>query len=457
MMNHAHPTARPGRSRTPLAAAATAALVLLPLGATAVAAQDDDATSAAPVRANTPQLTEKDHERLAKDIAAWYEARRESEGVLDAREDLDKNIEKIAKKAEVDDLLALSADWEAALRLVKEYPSTPSNGKGRVDEVEFDGFYGDEIHYLIHGPKSYRRDTPLPLMIIVPDAQQKVAEMFRDEWLEEATGIEEEFLLVATHMPEDLEQWTIKGETGKPGGVDRILQVFKHVTDDWNVDAERVFLCGMEDGVAAAVRVAALYPDRFAGVLGVSGEPLEGETVENFANLPLHLVAGADNATALTRQAEERGWDHVKFSPSASSAEMADWLRAQRRTAHPAEVHYHPHETYARDAYWLRVVGADPETETRVHAVADRATNTITIEGTGATGVVVFYSDRVVDLDRPVTVVIGGVKHEHTVQRNLEFLLERARVSGDPGRAYVENRPFDFPETVEGEDETAGE
>lgn len=454
MTTNALPTTRRGLLRSPLAALA---LLALPIGASAIAAQDDADETAATVRADSPQLAEKDHERLAKDVAAWYEARRESEGVLDAREDLDKNIAKIAKKEKVDDLLALTADWEATLRLVKEYPSTPSNGKGRVDEVEFDGFYGDEIRYLIHGPKTYRRDTPLPLVIIVPDAQQQVAEMLRDEWLEEATGIEEEFLLVATHMPEDVERWTMMGESGKAGGVDRVLQVFKHVREDWNVDTERVFLAGMEDGVAAAVRVAALYPDRFAGVLGISGDPSEGESIDNFSNLPLHLVAGADSATALVRLAEERQWDHVQFSPSASSQDMHDWLRAQTREPHPAEVHYRPLEDFAREAYWLRVVGADPEAETLVHAVADRGTNTITIEGSGATGVVIFYSDRVVDLDRPVTVVIGGVKHEHQVQRNLEFLLERARVSGDPGRAYVENRPFDFPEAVEGEDDDAGE
>lgn len=460
MMNHARPIptaqSRTGRLRAGLAVGALGALLAIPL-----AAQEEDAAAAtgSDVRADSPQLSIRDHEKIAKGVAAYYEARAESEGVLDAREDLDKDIAKIAKKAEVDDLLALSADWEAALRMVKEYPSTPDAGKGSLDEVSFEGFFKDTINYQVRGPKSYRRGEPVPLLIIVPDAQQRLGEMLREDWIEEGTGIEDEFLIVATEMPTDLTRWTLMGDTGKPGGIDRILQVFKHVSQEWNVDTERVFLCGMEDGVGAVVRLAALYPDRFAGVVGIAGDPLE-EDIRNFASLPLFLVAGADNATNLAREAEEREWSHIEMRPNADSQEIYRWLQGRTRNAHPQEVYYVPLEDFAKDAYWLRVIGADPEATPWVHAVADRATNTVTIEGTGIRQVVLFYTDRVLDLDRPVKVEIGGVKHEHRVQRNLEFLLDRARVSGDPGRAYVEQRPFDFPELAtdgEGGDEASGE
>lgn len=444
-MNHARPTLRTGLARATCAVGALAAVLALP-----TLAQDKDATSEAEpsIRADTLQLGDRDRERLAKSIAKYYEARAESKGVLDAREDLDDDVAKIEKSSDVDDLLSLTADWEQTLRLVKEYPSTPDAGKGSLDDVTFEGFFKDEITYYVRGPKSYRRATPVPLLIIVPDAQQRIPEMLREDWLEEGTGIEDEFLIVAPYMPKDVERWTMMGDTGKPGGVDRILQVFKHVTEEWNVDTERVFLCGMEDGVAAALRIAALYPDRFAGVVGIAGDPLE-EAVENFANLPVLMVAGADRATTLARDAEGRSWSHIETRPNADSGEIYEWLRGRTRTAHPQEIYYVPHESFAREAYWIRVIGADPDRNPSVHAVANRETNTVTIEGTGIRQVVLFYTDRVLDLDRPVTVVIGDAKHEHRVQRNIEFLLERARVSGDPGRAYVEQRPFDFPESAE--------
>jgi pimeloyl-ACP methyl ester carboxylesterase len=443
--------------RATVAASAFAALLVLPL-----IAQDDEAE--APVnRADTAQLKERDQKDLAKHIAEYYEARAASEGVLEAREELEDRIEAIAKREKVDDLLSLASDWEAALRLSKDFKASPS-GKGRLKEETLDGVYGDEITYFVHGPKNYKNGEPVPVLIIVPDAQQKIEEDLRDDWIEEGTGIEDEYVIVSPKMPGAVDNWTQMGSKGRPGGVDRILQVFKRIKSDWNVDGERVFLCGVEDGVPAALRIAALYPDRFAGVIGISGDP-QALSIDNFANVPLLLVAGSTNATNMGREAEARGWDHIETPGTASPAEILAWMQSKTRRAHPTEVYYRPLETFGRDAYWLRVEGAseqssDPENpvDPWVHAVADRATNTVTIEGSDVRGVVLFYSDRVLDLDRPVTVKIGGVTHQHVVDRSLEFMLERARNTGDAGRAYFGQRPFDFPEGASTTtDEGAGE
>lgn len=437
---------------------ALAVLIVLPL-----AAQDEEAAATPVIRADTPQLKERDHKDLAKHIAKYYEARTESEGVLEAREDLEDRIAAIGKRSKIDDLLSLAADWETSLRISKNFKASPS-GKGRLKEETMDGVYGDEITYYVHGPKNYRNTTPVPVVIIVPDAQQKIEEDLRDDWIEEGTGIEDAFVMVSPKMPGAVDNWTAMGSKGRPGGIDRILQVFKRIKSDWNVDGERVFLCGVEDGVPAALHIAALYPDRFAGVIAISGDP-QAMSIDNFANVPLFLVAGSTNATVMGREAEERGWDHIETQPTASSAEILAWMQSKTRRAHPTEVYYRPLETFGRDAYWLRVEGAEERTDDPdnpidpwVHATADRATNTVTIEGAYVRGVVLFYSDRVLDLDRPVTVKIGGVTHQHVVDRSLEFMLERARNTGDAGRAYFGQRPFDFPEVAATEsDEGAGE
>jgi poly(3-hydroxybutyrate) depolymerase len=441
----------------PTLLSATVALAALVVGRGAVAAVQDPAPpqepppaaetqpESSPAPADTLRLKERDHDELAKLVADYFEAVGESKGVLEATDALQKKLASIAKRDKLESLLPLAADWERVLSMARSFPANPQ-GKGRDKDFTFTGVYGDEITYMLHGPKAYKNSEPTPLLIIVPDKDQKIDEILRQEWLEKGTGIEDEMILVCTKMPANLSDWTSLGSKGKPGGVDRILQVYKEVGKNWNVDPERVFVCGVEDGVAAAVRVAALFPDRFAGVIGRSGDPKDAE-IRNFSNLPMLLAAGSDNAKAMADAAEKAGWKHIENPPSAQTSDIVTWMRAQRRTAHPVKVQLGPLEQFARDAYWLRAEGFETDKPEKpwVEAVVDRATNTITIDGSGVSRVVVFYSDRFIDLDRPVKVVIGGVTHEHRLERGLEFMLDRARSSGDPGRAYVAQRPYDFP------------
>jgi hypothetical protein len=389
------------------------------------------------------RLKERDHDDLSKLVADYYTAVSESKGVLAAREALEKKMAAIAKREEVDSLLHLAADWERVLALAKSYPANPQ-GKGRLKTQSFKGFYGDDIEYAVQGPKGYKNSEPVPLVIIVPDKDQKIEEIIQRDWIEKGTGVEDEMILVCTKMPAALDDWTISGSKGRPGGVDRILQVFKQVSRDWNVDLDRVFLVGVEDGVAAATRVASLFPDRFAGVIGRSGDP-KSAGVRNFANLPLLLAAGSTNASAMATAAEKLGWTHIETVPSAETKDVVDWMRSKSRRPHPKTVELEPLAEIGKDAYWLRVEGFDVAKNPWIKGTIDRETNTVTIEGSGISQVVLFFSDRLVDLDRPVKVIVGGVAHEHRFDRDLEFMLQRARSSGDPSRAYVAQRPYDFP------------
>jgi hypothetical protein len=390
------------------------------------------------------RLKPRDHDELGKLVADYYTAVAESKGILAATEALDKKMAAIAKREKLDTLLGLAADWERVLALAKSFPANPQ-GKGRIRVQDFKGVWGDDIQYAVHGPKGYKNSEPVPLVIIVPDKDQKIEEIIQRDWIEKGTGVEDEMILVCTKMPSSLDSWTSTGEKGKPGGVDRILQVYKHASREWNVDLERVFLVGMEDGVAAVVRAAALFPDRFAGVVGRSGDP-KSAAIRNFSNLPLLLAAGSTNASAMATAAEKLGWKHLETEPSAETVDIVNWMRTKSRSAHPKVVELEPLEEVGKNAYWLRVEGFDVAKNPWVKGTIDRESNTVTIEGSGVSQVVLFFTDRLVDLDRPVKVVVGGVTHEHRFERDLEFMLQRARSSGDPGRAYLAQRPYDFPQ-----------
>ena len=77
--------------------------------------------------------------------------------------------------------------------------------------------------------------------------------------------------------------------------------------------------------------------------------------------------------------------------------------------------------------YWLDATGP---------LEAEISGQTITIKGTK--GATVYLSDRMVDLEQPVKVVIEGeTKFEGKVERNLGVMMDEIDGTGDRGRTYT--------------------
>ena len=56
----------------------------------------------------------------------------------------------------------------------------------------------------------------------------------------------------------------------------------------------------------------------------------------------------------------------------------------------------------------------------------------------GPSGATVWLSDRMVDLDQPVKIVLNGeTKFEGKVERSLAVMMGEIEASGDRGRTYV--------------------
>jgi hypothetical protein len=67
---------------------------------------------------------------------------------------------------------------------------------------------------------------------------------------------------------------------------------------------------------------------------------------------------------------------------------------------------------------------------------AEISGQTVTIKGTKSA--TVFLSDRMMDLEQPVKVVIDGeTKFEGKVDRNMAVMMEEIEATGDRGRTYT--------------------
>jgi hypothetical protein len=211
------------------------------------------------------------------------------------------------------------------------------------------------------------------------------------------------------------------------------------------VDVDRVFLAGFGEGVDAAMRISALFPHVFAGVIGRAGD-IKGMEPTNFRNLPTFFAGGGEKCTAFEARAKEEGIENVRVEAAATEADLWEWMRAGGRHSNPAEVSLAPTHLNNRQAYWLTISGFDLDSGPRVHARIDRESNTIHIDGEGISTVTVYFNDLLVDLSKAVTVVCNGLENEDYIPPNLKTMIDIAYSSGDSGRVYVGSHTYDLPQ-----------
>ena len=430
--------------------AASAALQDSP-GAPADFQEEDEADApeqAAVEEPVEPLLKAGDQKKLAKAVAEYFEAKREDEGVLDALGEVEETIAGLEKRLKGASLMQHLVDLELALGQAGDHGDSVK-GKGRIHSESFDGVWQDSITYVVHAPKGYRaKSGPYPLMLVVPDADVDLEQQMRDHW--EDAALREEAIVVLVGMPASPDDWAELGSQGVSGGVANVLQVLGRIQQDYRIDPNRVFLAGYGRGVATAGIVASRYPHVFAGVIGRAGD-LDGLSATNFANLPSLFVGGADGVTAFASEAEELGFENANTEATAEIADVWAWASQQRRDANPRRVVFAPSTTYAQEAYWLRVGGYDPEAAPSIQATIDRGNGVVDVTGDGFFEITLAFNDHMLDLDRPVRVVINGVEHETKLQRSLPALLNRAFSSGDTGRLFVVERTFPFTASTQTE------
>jgi hypothetical protein len=246
-------------------------------------------------------------------------------------------------------------------------------------------------------------------------------------------------------MPERVEDWTAPSEAGKPTGRGHVLTALGMLRLEYGIDFDRVYLVGTGSGVAAAVDIASRSTDNFAGVIGRAGDA--GKTKpDNFRNLPTFFSGAGAEATAFAEAAKALGYDNVTLQPEAKEPEIWAWIQQHARNANPPEVVLAPIESNANKAYWVELPPLEAPLTARVRAIADRDTNTITVDGEGVDWVRVYLNDEIVNLEKPLRIVANGVERKDLVPRDLLFTLTAMKLGrSDPGKVYVSTLQVDLP------------
>jgi hypothetical protein len=362
-------------------------------------------------------------------------------GLVEELEQVGKRLE-APKGSELERALMLTKELGAALARTGKYKAL---ARGRIDSFKSP----DGIEYSAWAPRTYDpKKQSYPVVLIVPGLEQgkpmRPETLLQQHWLD--AGLRDQAILVVPSMPENTAAWSLASAPDDgPGGIAVIMQTLKEVRDNFAIDYDRCFLAGRELGVEAAMAVAMRFPHVFAGVIGRSGD-IGDAPPDNFRNLPTLLSGGGAQATAFAEKAKAAGFDNCTLTANSTDAEVWTWMQAHSRQALPTEVTLVPGSPIPNSAYWIQVPPTDAKGNARVDAKADRETNTITITGGGVASVGVLLNDQLVDLSKPVKLVLNGAVQEHLIKRNLDVMLDMIfRGKSDPGRVYTAFMSFDLP------------
>ncbi len=401
-------------------------------------------------------LKPADHESLGKKIAKYFDAKQANAGIDKAKEELSKELEGLRKKTKGRDPLACGADLGKSLWQSFNY-GTKDIAASKVKTYSFkDNFYGDksQLSYAIWVPTKYDPRKPYTLILCIPEKGAKPEQHITEKWIDKDTR--ENALIVAVSMPEDVKQWVEAGSREQPGGFSNLMLTMREVRAKYAIDYDRIFVAGRGEGVAAALAIAGRAPDRFAGVIGRSGDlDAAGPGVENFKNLPTFFGGAGANATAFGEKATKEGYNNCAIKAEASDTDVWAWIRDHPRISNPTEVVLYPGRPMPNKAYWVEVPQSDYKDPEVIKATVDKAANMITIDASaGITKVKLYLNDELVDLDKEVKVICNGAEHVDKLPRNLWATMDwMYSATSEPGRIFTTSRDYDVPPKPKPKDE----
>ena len=161
---------------------------------------------------------------------------------------------------------------------------------------------GETIPYALFVPSGYDPASPSPLMVSLHGAGRQY------DWLMNYAG----FLDLAEHHGYVVVTplgYTRRGGYGYRGDAEQdrrseqdVMHVFELVTDELNIDENRIYLWGHSMGGAGTYYLASRHPDIWAGVGAVAGGSMNADYVdaEAIRHIPFLVVQGSDDRVVPT-------------------------------------------------------------------------------------------------------------------------------------------------------------
>jgi pimeloyl-ACP methyl ester carboxylesterase len=372
--------------------------------------------------------------------------------------------------------------------LIQLIPNLPPPEPGEIDttkavEVKANAAGARKApRYLLKLPPEYRHGRSYPVLIVLHKGGEKPEEMIK-RWEGDAGA--NGYILAAP-------EWEIAkgGAYGyTPEEHTTVLATLRDLRQHYNVDSDRVFLFGLEQGGAMAYDVGLSHPDLFAGVLPMSAGPdkFAERYWRNGQYLPFYIVDGdrCGDPNKLIRETFKEWLSHG--SPSLQTypmlwvqykgrgvewfggelSNMFDWMNRQKRAFPLQELgkegggrtelkdEFTSHRNTDNSFYWLSCDGialnsqVEPSSFTKSRQPAamtariDPAKNEIWVRTYGVDQTTIWLSNDkgapMINFDKPLIVNLNGKSgvFKDTVTPNMTTLLDGLCERGDKQRLFV--------------------
>ena len=207
-----------------------------------------------------------------------------------------------------------------------------------------------------------------------------------------------------------------------------VLEIIRDVRAHYNIDPDRIYLTGGSIGGGGVWRMAARYPDIFAGAIVDCGWTWTLRLhLENVSNIPMWIYHDAtdiwvpvdESRTAVKllsamaspiiySETSGRGHDNRMEDLAGKSKE---WLLDQRRDRYPAEVTYTTSTPLRGRAYWLDILEfTDPNALATVKArvISGRDQSQLFLHMRNIDALAVDLSRELYPADKPLIVATSG-------------------------------------------------
>ena len=367
---------------------------------------------------------------------------------------------------------SLLADVDSLARwLGAEYPRDRIKGP-RLQLVEWKrsehkiGIIAGDATFQLNVGSRVRPDEPAPTILLLADSSvevKKLKDLVRD--VVKSKALKEGFLIVTPHVSvadaiklpnvenpvEQAERERKYADDQRAVELERFVRTLAPLiwlTRNAFIDTDRVYIVGLGDRAAQAMQMAASFTDNFAGVL-FEGDVPEHPLAENLGLTHRGTIAGAN--------ASELG-EKIAAALAGDAPPKRDLFRKA--------ISWRFTDLDQQKAFWLYIEVDRPDPEIpigRIEAKIDG--NTIMLETERVEALRILLNDRLVDLDRPVTIVVNGEPRKVELKRSFQHLIEWGhRLAGDPRYTFtasvvvkVPPKPTEVPKEEEADAKDAKE
>lgn len=335
--------------------------------------------------------------------------------------------------------------------------------------------------YNVFVPRSYKNETPMRTVLLVPGLDAKnnrwfdARSTFAGTW--ENSGADKDTLFHIPDVSADLigvlDRYPDYSKTGEDQKeVERIMQLlatFGETKRSLNIDRGRVVLdCG-RDTSGFGLRLACHFPDLFAGV--ILRWPVEAAETRlgSITGLPVLMISSQDTVQATDKlkqrlEAQQEGCTTVltatdEYPFKAAQPEIEKWLATVERKVMRKKVVLEPNDDRFRTGFWVginrmdQVATAPADARPRLEVSADRANNRIDVKAVGIESFNLMLNDVLVDLDKPVAIVVNGKAVQEQRGRDFAQLLQIVLRKFDPDFLF----PVSFDVNVPKDEKPAGD